>query len=70
LLDALGTRYHLLPSEVLKRSDTLDILVLDTASSWHRMQEEQARARADGRPNPVNLPVNKLKEMLDSVKNK
>jgi hypothetical protein len=68
LLDTLATRYHLLPSEVLKRSDTLDILVLDTAITWQRAQEEAARAKHEGKVAPANIPVNKLQEMLDSVR--
>jgi hypothetical protein len=69
LLDSLATRYHLLPSEVLRRSDTLDILVIDTAMSWHRMQHEQAQAKAEGKAvQPNSIPVNKLKEMIDRVR--
>lgn len=57
-----------MPSEVLKRSDTLDILVLDTALQWHRMKEDEARAKYEGKPMPANMPVNKLQEILDSVR--
>jgi hypothetical protein len=70
LLDSLASRYHLLPSEVLRRGDTLDILVLDTALQWHHMKEQEARAKAEGKPMPTKMPVNKLQEMLDSVRQK
>jgi len=65
MLDALASRYHLLPSEVLARSDTLDVLVMDTAISWHNFQEEQARAKREGRPPPPpKTDVNILQRML------
>ena len=68
LLDSLASRYHLLPSEVLRRGDTLDILVLDTALQWHRMKEEEARAKYEGKPMVPKMPVNKLQEMLNGVR--
>lgn len=70
IIDALATRYHYLPSEVLRRSDTLDLLIMDVSTAWHRMQEEQAQAKASGKPPKPNLPVNKLQEMIDSVRSK
>lgn len=68
LLDALGTRYHKLPSEVLRRSDTLDILIFDVAVTWQRNQEELAQAKAEGKPAPAKLSVEQMKEMIARVK--
>lgn len=68
MLDALATRYHHLPSEILTRSDTLDILVMTVAVSWQRHQEEVARAKAEGKPVPTKLSVDEMKEMLARVK--
>jgi hypothetical protein len=66
----MASRYHLLPSEIIARGDTLDYYVLDAALSWHRHAEECARAEVEGKPKPANMPVNKLQEMLDKVRNK
>jgi len=69
MLDALGTRYHLLPSQVLLRSDTLDVLVMDTAIAWERYQEERHRAKREGRPMPApKMDVNTLQSMLTKAR--
>ena len=34
MLDALGERYGLLPSELLERANTFDLWVYDAAVSW------------------------------------
>lgn len=70
MLDTMASRYHLLPSEIIAKGDTLDYYVLDAALSWHRHAEQQARAQAEGKPAPISMPVNKLQDMLDSVRNK
>jgi len=67
-LDTMASRYHVLPSEIMKRGDTLDVLVLDTALTWHSEQNKQAQAKAEGKPATPNIPVNKLKEMMEAVK--
>lgn len=69
LLDTMASRYNLLPSEILRRGDTLDVLVLDTAMSWHAEQNRQAQSKADGKPQAPNIPVNKLKDMIAAVRN-
>lgn len=69
LLDSLATRYHLLPSEVIQRADTLDVMVMDTAMAWQRVQRERMEAEHRGEPKPApKIPVNKLQEMIDKVK--
>jgi len=64
----LATRYHLLPSEILRRGDTLDVLILDTALQWHNAKEQEARAKIDGRPAVPKIAADKLKDMLDNVR--
>ena len=62
-------RYHLLPSQVLDRADTLDYFVMDVATSYHRHQQEVADARANGRPAPApQIPINTLQEMIERVR--
>lgn len=68
LLDTMASRYNLLPSEILRRGDTLDVLVLDTAMSWHAEQQRQAQSR-DGSQTAPHIPVNKLKDMIAKVRN-
>jgi hypothetical protein len=69
MLDAIATRYHVLPSEVVSRADTLDYFVMDVSMSYHRLQQERADAKAHGRaPPPQDLPLNKLQEMMERVR--
>lgn len=69
MLDSLATRYHLLPSQVLEKSDTLDILVMDVASAWHIQQREKAEAEAQGKVAPAKLSQDTMKQMIERVKN-
>ena len=69
ILDGIATRYHLLPSEVLARSDVLDYIVLDVATTWHNYQQEVATARANNRPPPPPpMSINKMQEMMERVR--
>lgn len=69
MLDAIGTRYHLLPSEVMARADTLDYMVMDVSMSYQRLQQQRADAKANGQPPPAqDLPLNKLQEMMERVR--
>lgn len=71
MIDAIATRYHLLPSEVIMRADTLDVAVMDMAQSWHNYKMECAQAEAQGKPKPApKMSVNKLQAMMDAVKGK
>jgi hypothetical protein len=70
MLDGLATRYHLLPSEVLCRADTLDVLVMEVAMNWHNQQMERHRAKAEGKSTAPKLPQDQLKAMIDAVKRK
>ena len=45
ILDTLGERYGMLPSEVLARSSTLDLFVLDAATTWHNYQSNKAQGK-------------------------
>lgn len=69
MLDGIGQRYGCLPSEILARADTVDLLVLDVARSWENYQREQADAHNSGRPATPQIPINKLQDMMDRVKN-
>lgn len=70
LLDSLATRYHLLPSQVLDQADTLDVYVMDLAIAYQNYQRAAAEAKAKGLPPPADhLPINKLQEMMERVRN-
>lgn len=69
LLDNLAHRYGLLPSEVLLRADTLDIMVADVVLSYEAWQREQQDAKNSGRaPRPPDIPINTLQAMLERTK--
>jgi hypothetical protein len=71
LLDGLATRYHLLPSEVLERGDTLDVLVMDVSMTWLDQEMEKKRAVSEGRaPIPKKMSTETLQAMLDKVRKK
>lgn len=63
MLDALGERYGMLPSELLDRASTFDLWVYDSAISWINSQND----RSNG--NPQNYNVDDLRKRMESVKN-
>jgi hypothetical protein len=69
MLDSLATRYHLLPSQVLRQADSLDLMVYDVAVSYEAYMRDQAQRRESGLPprNP-ELSVNTMQQMIDKVR--
>lgn len=63
MLDALGERYGMLPSQLLDSANTFDLWVYDVAVSWINNQE----AKANGKPQNYN--VDDLRKRMESVKN-
>lgn len=41
-IDTLAERYKMLPSEVMNRSTTFDLYVMDAAMSYHNYQSKKA----------------------------
>lgn len=69
MLDSLAHRYKLLPSEVIQRGDTLDVLVMETTLQWQRRQRDAAEAKAKGRaPMGAKLSQEQLKAMMARVR--
>lgn len=68
LLDGLAQRYGLLPSEVMARADTLDVLVMDIAQSYRNYLEQQQARRSGQPPQAPDIPVNKLEDMIRKVR--
>lgn len=71
LLDNLATRYHLLPSEIVRRADALDVLVMDVAVSWEQYQRDVQAAKARGLAPPApKMNQQELQAMLEKVRAK
>lgn len=64
MLDAMASRYHRLPSELIDRATTFDLLVLETALAYHK-----SRDTPSGKPTP-NVKQQDLKAMLEAVRSK
>jgi len=47
LLDNLGERYSMLPSQVLDKADTLDLHVYDTAMSYAKHLQDKKDKKPD-----------------------
>lgn len=71
MVDALASRYHLLPSEVLAKADSVDIYIMDAALTYRKYMEEDELHKHGKGPKPVPvMPQEKLKEILDRVRSK
>jgi hypothetical protein len=69
MLDSLAHRYKLLPSEVIQRGDTLDVLVMETTLQWQRRQRELAEAKSSGKAPPAaKLTQQQMLDMMKRVK--
>jgi hypothetical protein len=59
----------LLPSEVVQRGDTLDVLVSETAMAWHRKQRELAESKVSGKAPPApKLTLDQMKSMIEKAR--
>jgi len=69
LIDAVATRYHCLPSELLRRGDTFDVFVINTILEHQQYQAEVEQAKAEGRPvPPKKLSQEQMKAMIERVR--
>lgn len=59
-IDSVATRYHLLPTQVLKQATTFDLHVLDLSTRWVNHQ-----TKGHTTPQPTAA---ELKTMFDAVK--
>lgn len=70
-MDTMASRYHLLPSQILSKADSLDVLVLDTAIQFHNAQVKKAQQKSEGnKPITPDLPSEQLTKMLNKVRGK
>ena len=71
IIDALASRYHLLPSEIFARADSLDVYVMDASLTYKRYLEEEEQHKQGKGPAPAgNIPEEKLAAMLERVRSK
>lgn len=63
MLDALGERYGMLPSELLDRANTFDLWVYDVAVSWINNQSDKANGKAP------KYDESDLRKRMENVKN-
>lgn len=71
MLDMLAQRYGVLPSDLLARGTTVDILVFNTSMKWAVEQQREQEARASGQPyvrKHKELTVEQMKDMLARVR--
>jgi hypothetical protein len=69
MLDSMAERYGLLPSEILRRGDTLDITVMTAAISYRNEQMEKAND-PNYVPKSKQLSQEEMLAMLDRVRTK
>ncbi len=68
-LHNLAERYHLLPSEILERGNTLDLQVLDIATKWEIRQKQIAEGKLPkSGKDPNAYTVDELQEILKKTK--
>lgn len=65
-IDALGKRYSLLPSEVMTKASTFDLVVLDAALGYQNYIQD----RADGKRAPIKASQEDLMAVMERVNKK
>nr|DAU83276.1 MAG TPA: hypothetical protein [Caudoviricetes sp.] len=63
MLDALGERYGMLPSELLDRANTFDLWVYDVAVSWINAENDKANGKTP------QYDESDLRKRMENVKN-
>lgn len=65
-IDALGKRYSLLPSEVMAKASTFDLVVLDAALGYQTYIQDQA----DGKKTAPKLSQDEMISAMERVNRK
>lgn len=66
MIDSLGKRYGMLPSEVLNRSNTFDLYIMDAALTFENYQHK--KAMNNGKEPIDNYSTDELQAMLKKVR--
>jgi hypothetical protein len=65
-IDAMAKRYGYLPSEIMNRASTFDMVVMDAAISYESYLEAQHRQGSSGAP--PDVPEEELLKILEKAK--
>jgi hypothetical protein len=66
LIDSLARTYGCLPSEVLSKADTFDIMVMDVSMAWQTIQN----SKRENKPLPQHMyNKDELQERLNKARN-
>lgn len=65
-IDALGKRYSLLPSEVMSKASTFDLVVLDASLGF----EKYIQDKAEGKREAPKLSQDEMLKMVERTKQK
>jgi len=69
MLDFAATRYNILPSEFLRKADSLDMYVMDLAVTYQKYQMEKTQSKNEGKAPPIpKLSIEEMKKMMEKVK--
>ena len=63
MLDSLAERYGILPSQLLKDADTLDLFVFDTAITYHNYKANKENSKPEDR-----FDTSTLEKMVGQVR--
>jgi hypothetical protein len=65
-IDGLGKRYGMLPSEVLERSNTFDLYIMDAAMTFESYHHK--KSMNNGREPIPDYTTDELQNIMDKVK--
>ena len=65
-IDAIGKRYSLLPSEVMTKASTFDLVVLDAALGFQTYMQD----KAEGKKEAPKLSQEEMIKMVERTKQK
>ena len=68
LVDTLSERYGMLPSEVIRRANTFDVFIADTAIGYRNAVQE--RAMSGDKKTPPKLSEQTMLEAMERVRGK
>lgn len=68
-IDFAATRYNVLPSEFIRRADTMDLVIMDLACSFQRYQQEKTEAKSKGVPFAPKLSIEQMQSMMERTRN-
>lgn len=63
LIDAMGQRYGILPSDILARGDSIDVGIMVKSMEWHNERERRAK-EGQTMPNNFGHTTEQLQAML------